>query len=176
VAPSVLDGSFLGLAHPVFDLGEGLLDRIEVRRVGRQIPKPGAGSLDHLPDSRRLMTSQIIHDDDVAGLQHGDELLLDISTEALAVDWSVEDARCREPIPAQRAEEGQCAPMAVRRQAAQPLALRPPASQWSHVGLNPGLVDEDKALRVEAGLPETPSLTPAGDISARLLEGEQRFF
>jgi hypothetical protein len=66
--------------------------------------------------------------------------------------------------------------VAVRSEAAQPLALRPPASQWGHVGLDPGLVDEDQALRVEAGLPETPSLALAGNISARLLEGEQRFF
>lgn len=29
-----------------------------------------------MPDGRRLMASQIIHDDDVAGLQNGDELLL----------------------------------------------------------------------------------------------------
>ncbi len=100
MAPSVLDGTFLSLAHPVFDLGEGLLDRIEVWRVGRQIPEPGAGSFDHLPDGRRLMTSEVIHDDDIAGLQHPDELLLDIGSEALAVDRAVEDARRCEPIPA----------------------------------------------------------------------------
>ena len=30
VALGVFDGALLGGAHPVFDLGEGLLDRIEV--------------------------------------------------------------------------------------------------------------------------------------------------
>jgi hypothetical protein len=103
-------------------------------------------------------------------------LLLDIGAEALAVDWSVEDARRREPIPAQRAEEGQCAPVAVRSQAAQPLAFRPPTAQRSHVGLDPGLIDEDQALGIEAALPGSPSLAPAGNVSARLLKGEQRFF
>lgn len=176
MAPSVLDGAFLSLAHPVFDLSEGLLDRIEVRRVGRQVPKPGAGGLDHLPDGRRFMTSQIVHDDDVAWLQHGDELLFYIGAKALAVDWSVEDAGCREPIPAQRAQEGQRAPMAVRSQAAQPLALRSPTAQRSHVGLDPGLIDEDQALRIETSLPISPSLAPSGNISACLLKGEQRFF
>src|SRR3954453_17477811 len=99
------------------------------------------------------MTSQIVHDDDIAGLQHGDELLLDIGAEALAVDRSVEDARRCEPIAAQCAEEGQRAPVAVRSQSAQPLALRPPTAQRSHVGLDPGLIDEDQALRIEAALP-----------------------
>lgn len=46
------------------------------------------------------MTSEVIHDDDIAGLQHPDELLLDIGSEALAVDRAVEDARRCEPIPA----------------------------------------------------------------------------
>lgn len=176
MAPRILDGSFLSLAHPVFDLSEGVFDRIEVRRVGRQVPKPGAGSLDHLPDGHRLMTSQIVQDDYVAWLQHGYELLFYIGAKALAVDWSVEDAGCREPIPAQRAKEGQRAPVAVRSQAAQPLALRPPTSQRSHVGLDPGLIDEDQALWIEARLPRSPSPTPAGNISAHQLKGEQRFF
>ena len=39
MAPSILDDSLLGLVHPVFNFGEGLFDRIEVRGVGRQVPK-----------------------------------------------------------------------------------------------------------------------------------------
>jgi hypothetical protein len=107
MSPCVLDRSFLGLAHPVLDLGEGLLDRIEVGRVGRQVPEPGAGGLDRLPDSRRLVGAEIVEDDDVAWFQDWNELLFDIGAEALAVDRPVEDARCGEPVAAQRAEEGQ---------------------------------------------------------------------
>lgn len=176
MAPGVLDAAFLSLAHPVLDLGKGLLDRIEVWRVGWQIPEPGTGSLDHLPDSRRLMTSEIIHDDDIAGLQHRDELLLDIGAEALAVDRAVEDARRCKPIAAQRAQEGQRAPVAVRSQATQPLALGAPTAQRSHVGLDPGLIDEDQAPRIKTRLPGSPSPTSAGNIGASLLKGEQRFF
>ena len=43
MAPCVLDCSLLGVPHPVLDLGEGLLDRIEVWGIGRQVPKPGTG-------------------------------------------------------------------------------------------------------------------------------------
>jgi hypothetical protein len=35
VSPFVLARSPLGVSHPALDLGEGLLDRIEVRRVWR---------------------------------------------------------------------------------------------------------------------------------------------
>jgi len=30
VAPGIFDRTLLGVAHPVFDLGEGLFDRVEV--------------------------------------------------------------------------------------------------------------------------------------------------
>jgi len=94
-----------------------------------------------------------VHDDDIAGLEDRQELLLDIGAEALPVDRAIEDARSGEAVVAQCAEEGQGAPMAVWCEAAQALALRPPAAQRGHAGLDPGLVDEDEALRIKAGLP-----------------------
>jgi hypothetical protein len=103
-------------------------------------------------------------------------LLLDIGAEASAVDRSVEDTRRREPVAAERGEEGQRAPMAVRSEAAQALAFRSPPAPRRHVGLDPGLVDEDQPSRVEPGLPGSPALAPARDIGASLLKGEQRFF
>ena len=75
VSPGVLDGSLLGLAHPVLDLGEGLLDGIEVGRVRRQIPEPGIGGADHLANGSGLVGAEIVHDDDVAGFEYRYELL-----------------------------------------------------------------------------------------------------
>ena len=104
VTPGVLDGSLLGHSHPVLDLGESLLDGVEIGRVWRQEPEPGSGGPDHLPDFGRLMRSEIVHDDDIAGDQRRHEQLLDIGTETLAVDRPVEDARRRQPVAAQGAE------------------------------------------------------------------------
>src|SRR6185312_14737478 len=64
----------------------------------------------------------------------------------------------------------------VRREAAQAFAFRPPSAQRRHVGLDPGLVDEDQPLRVEPGLPGSPALTLTRDVGACLLQGEQCFF
>ena len=122
------------------------------------------------------MRAEIVHHDDVAGFEHGQELLLDIGSEALAVDGSVEDARGGEAVEPQGAEEGQGSPVALRSEAAQALAFRPPAPQRRHVGLDPGLVDEDQLARVETGLPGAPASTTQRDVSPGLLEGEQRFF
>lgn len=126
--PCLLDGALLGVSHPVLDLGEGLLDGIEVRRVWRQEPEPCAGCLYHLPDRGGLVRSKIIHDHDVTRFEHRHELLFDIGAEALAVDRSVEDARCGEAVETQRTQEGQRAPVAVRSKAAQALAFRPPSA------------------------------------------------
>ena len=63
------------------------------------------------------MAAEIVHDGDVAGLKHWDELLFDISAEAFAVDRAVEDAKSRELVAAQGAEEGQCLPVIMGRKA-----------------------------------------------------------
>ena len=176
MSPCVVDGSLLCRSHPVFDLGEGLLDRIEVGRVWRQIPEPGACGADHLPDSSRLVGAEIVHDDDVAGLQHRHELLFHIGPKALAIDRPIEDTRGGEPIAAQRPEEGQRAPVAVWCKAAQAFAARSPASQRSHVGLDPGFVDEHQPFWIETRLPGAPALPSPRNVGASLLKGEQRFF
>ena len=46
------------------------------------------------------MAAEIVEDDDVALPQGRQEQLLDIGAEALAVDRTVEDAGCGDPVPA----------------------------------------------------------------------------
>ena len=66
--------------------------------------------------------------------------------------------------------------MAVRDAGGEPFALRAPAAQRRHVGLGPGLVDEDEAGRVDAALIALPALTLSGDVGTRLLGGQHAFF
>ncbi len=63
--------------------------------------------------------------------------------------------------------------------AAQTLAdacLWSPASDRRHVGLDPGLINEDQPVGIEVLLQGLPSLSSAGDIATSLLKGKQRFF
>jgi hypothetical protein len=65
------------------------------------------------------VAAEVVHDDDVTRLEHRNELLFDIGTEAFAVDRTVENARSGELVATQGAEEGQRAPMAMRRKPSQ---------------------------------------------------------
>ena len=122
------------------------------------------------------MRAEVVHDDDVAGLQRRHQELLHIGPEALAVDRAVDDAGGRDAIVAQRREEGHGAPMAVRHLGMQRRAAAMPAVGARHVGLGPGLVDEDEAGRIDAPLVALPPAPPPRDVRPILLAGEDGFF
>ena len=54
--------------------------------------------------------------------------------------------------------------------------LGSPAAQGRHVGLGPGLVDEDRPLGINLPLILFPLLAPAGNAGAELLGGKYGFF
>src|SRR6516164_2649011 len=64
--------------------GEGLLDWIEVGRVGRQIAHARADSLDRLSGAGDLVSAQVVHEYDVALAQGRYQNLFDISQETTA--------------------------------------------------------------------------------------------
>ena len=63
------DGSRGGFAQQVLELGEDLLDGVQVGRVFRQEEQLGAGCADGLANGFALVAAEIVHDDDVAGPQ-----------------------------------------------------------------------------------------------------------
>ena len=54
-----------------------------------------------------IMTSEIVHDDDIAGPECRHQQLLDIGEEATAVDGAVEDAGRVDPVQPEGADEGE---------------------------------------------------------------------
>ncbi len=174
--PCCLYGALCGFAQEQLELGEDLFDRIEVRGVRRQEQQPGSSGADGLADGCALVTAEIVHDDDIAGSQRGHEELLDPCGKALAVDRAIEDAGRIDPVMAKGCQEGQRAPFAERSAGDQLAPARRPAPDRRHVGLSPGLVDEDQPARIKPPLVLLPLLSPARDLRPQLLDGEQRFF
>ncbi len=76
----------LGHAHPVFDLGEHLLDWIEVGRIGWQKRQLCICTGDCLAHRFAAMAAKIIHDDDIAWFQCWHQELCNIGMEQMSVD------------------------------------------------------------------------------------------
>src|SRR5215471_19378710 len=76
--PQGLDGTGGDLSQESLELGEQLLDRIEVRRIGRQVAQLSAGGFDRFPYAGDLVARQVVENDDVAGLERRNQHLADI--------------------------------------------------------------------------------------------------
>jgi len=92
LSPGVFDGPLGGFAEQGLELGEDLLDGIEVWTVLRQEEELGAGGANGVTDCLALMAAEIVNDDDVAGLEGRDKQLFDVGAEAVAIDRPVDDA------------------------------------------------------------------------------------
>ncbi len=159
-----------------FEFGEGLLNWIEIGRVWRQVEEDGTGRLDGLANASDFVAGQVVHDDDVAGLEAGGEDLLCISFEGSAIHRPVKHHGGTQTAQAQASDEGRRLPMSPRHRRAQARAATGPTAQPGHVGFGAGLVDEDKTFRLEPGLPLLPMLTLLRDVRAILLRCPLGFF
>jgi hypothetical protein len=109
-------------------------------------------------------------------MECGHEKLLDPCGKALAVDGAIEHARRIDPVGAQRGHKSQRRPFAERSPADQLVPARAPTPDRRHVGLGPGLVDEDQTRWIKPPLIFPPLCTSSRDRWPLLLDGEQRFF
>lgn len=152
------------------------LDRIEIRRVLRQVTQRGAGSFDRLLHASNFMSRKIVHHHDIVTPERRGQTLLDIGQECRSVDWPVKDQRRHHPIVTQRSHQGDCLPMPVRNVADQSLATLPASPETDQVRAGGGLIDEHQPRRIKIALLANPAPSRAGHVGALLLCGPQAFF
>jgi hypothetical protein len=83
--PELVPGPGGGLAQERLELGEQLLDRLQIRAVGRQVEERGAGRGDRLADAGDLVGREVVEHHDVAGRERRRQELLDIGANAVPV-------------------------------------------------------------------------------------------
>ena len=115
------------------------------------------------------MAGQVVHDDDVAGLEFGNEELFDIGFERDRVDGPVEDEWRNEAFKTQAGDEGCRFPMAMWDGSSQSFAFGRAPKAARHIGGGPGLVDEDQLFRIEIELAFEPGLATFQNVGALLL-------
>src|SRR6266478_1680741 len=136
------NGSLGGLAQESFEFAVRHLDRVEVRRVLRQITQCRLRFLDRLSDAGHLVGRKVVYHDDVVSLERGNQALLDIGQEHLSVHGSLEHHRGGHFVVTQGGHEGDRRPFSKRNAADQSDAARGPASQPHHIGADRSLVDK----------------------------------
>src|SRR4029077_18712118 len=112
----------------------------------------GAGPSNGLAYRLGLVGAEVVEDDDIAWLEGGDEHLPDVGQEPRAIDRPVEQAGGLDGVLAQRSQERRGLPMTVWDLGKEPLPARRPAVRARHVGLGPGLIDEDQARWIDQAL------------------------
>ena len=104
------------------------------------------------------------------------QTLLDIGREAASVDGAVEHAWRVDAVAAQRRNQGQRLPVAMRHPALQSVTAWCPTPDRRHVGLGPGFIDEDQPSRIEAALVFLPLGPSTRDVRTILLAWQNGFF
>ena len=175
-APQAVDGSLGGLAQPAFSLAKAFSIGLKSGDVGRQVEQARTGGLDHRAHPRGLVAGEIVHDDDVARAQPGDQDLLDVGFEGAAVDRAVEHERRDHAARAQAGDESRRLPVAIRDGHAQPFAQRRPASRRA-IAVE-AQVSSMKTSRagIEIDLAIEPGLAAPHNVRALLLGRVRRLF
>lgn len=94
------------MPHPVFELGEGLLDGVQIRTVGWKEQQMRSDAPDGLAHSLAFVAAEVVHDHDIAGLERGDQDALHVGSEDVTVHRAVKDPWRVDPVMAQRGDKG----------------------------------------------------------------------
>lgn len=101
-SPKCLPDSFLGCSHEQLEHGDGPLDGVEIRTVGRREGQHGALAIDGGARAGALAFGNVVRDHVVAWLQGRGEDLPDIGLEDEAVDRPVDDHWPHDSVDGQR--------------------------------------------------------------------------
>ena len=173
--PERVDGSGFGLPQEFLEFGEGHLDRIEIRAVGRQEQKARAGFGNKARRFIALMARQIVKDHCVALAQNGDENLLDIGKESFGIDRPVEHEGRNQPL-AGKARKKRCRlPMTIRGMTDGACTDVRPSVTTRHRSGCPSLVEKNQPA-TEALLRLPPGLSALSDVGTSLFAGVHGFF
>lgn len=160
----------------MFELGEDLLNRVQVRAVGGQEQQVSLGFADRLSHGLSLVAPEIVDHRHITGAQGWNAHVLDGGPECFAVHWTVQNERRVDPIMTQRCDEGHGAPVTMWCAPDQAFAFGCPTPQRCHVGLGPCFINEHEAARVDPALMSLPAGTAATHVWAVLFLGALGLF
>lgn len=148
--PEAGDTGCCVLAYEVFHLGPCGLDWVEIGAIRRQEENGRASTFDKFADLLVLVSVEIVHANDVAGAQHGYQLVLNETTK-LPRPNAAADRRSRdEAFEADGTNDGNVPTTCVALFGPPKRApLFAPAAQRSNTRMTAGFINEDQIFNVE---------------------------
>ena len=144
--PECLQRARLGGAQQALELGKHLLDGVQVRAVGRQIPQRSACPINGRLDPDDLVRAQVVHNHDVARAQLRHQKLLHPGQKRISIDRPGQHQRRQKTLAAERADKRRGVPMSARRVPQAALALGRAAPGGRHVSCGPCLIQKNQPL------------------------------
>ena len=99
-APELVDGDGSVLSNEPLDFGPGRFDGVEVWTVRWKVDDSGSGRLDQLLNSPVLVSVEIVHANDMARTEDGDEFLFNESTKLGRADAAPMSRVGNDPVQA----------------------------------------------------------------------------
>jgi len=174
--PQSLDGACCGLSQERLEFREGLLDGIEVWRIGWKIPQRGAGRFNQFSDTIDLVAWEIVQHDDVAGCQCRRQHLSHVHQKGVSIHGTVQhEWRCHSVLAQGSHERGRL-PVAARNMGMASYSSQRAPMKPGHVRRGTCFIQKDQTRGVAGRLPVLPGRSGHGHVNAVLFGGPHRFF
>ena len=147
---------------------------IEVGRVGRQIFHLGPGTGNRGGNGFAMVSSQIVHDHDVARPKRGHQHPFREGLKDVAVGRGVDGHTGRPAIPADRRDHGSHGPPAQRCRIIGPGTFRGAPPEARHMGLGPRFVKKHEPIEIPPFYLISPIRPRFLDVRAVLFTGPKR--
>ena len=174
--PEGLDRSTPGRPQNGLQFGKAEFDGIEVGAIRGQVPEHGPGRLNERADASDVMRRQVVGHHDVAHVQRGDENLVDIGEEALAIHRAIQHTGGRETGDPEGGDEGARLPVALRGVIGDSLAPQAPPVPTQQLGRDATFIKKDEAAGIERRGVGLPRAAGGPDIRPVVFGRANRFF
>ena len=174
--PEVLDGAPPRRAQQQFQFRKPEFDRIQVRAVRRQVPEVRAARLDTLADAVDMVCAQVVHHQDVAWPQGGDEHLFEVREERVAVDGAIQETGSRQPVHAERRDKGAGLPVVMGGVVVHAIPAPTATVPAKEIGGDPAFIKKHEAFGRQVRGVRPPRVTRGDDVGAILFGRADRFF
>jgi len=172
----VFQGAGGRLSQVGLQFGKGLLDRIEIRAVGRKVAEVDPACAQQSANLGDFMSGEIVEDQSVALVQAGTEDVFQVSRENIGIDGTFHQERGFDVLVAQGGEEGGGLPMPIRDGAGATLPSGAAPVKAGHFGVQACFIDKHQLAHIPVRLLLTPAPPGCFDIRPILLGGARRFF